>query len=184
MIHLVLGGARSGKTRFGMQAAKMCSDKGFQCVYIATAQPLDDEMSDRIKRHQQERDADNVNWLTTETPLELVTALREFAREDRVIMVDCLTLWLTNHLLLDDSSTVFADPEHRWSKEKQQLLDILPQLPGEIYLISNEVGCGIVPLGEISRRFVDEAGWLHQDIAAIADTVTLVTAGIPMRLKG
>ena len=86
--------------------------------------------------------------------------------------------------MLEDSPTVFTDFDRKWNDEKQALLSVLTELPGEIYLVSNEVGCGIVPLGKINRRFVDEAGWLHQDIAAIADTVTLVTAGIPMKLKG
>lgn len=184
MIHLVLGGARSGKTRFGTQAAKASSDKGHECVYIATAQALDDEMTDRIKRHQDDREEDDINWLTVETPLDLVGALRQYAQDNRVILVDCLTLWLTNHLMLQDSPTIFSNSEHAWRDEKLGLLELLPHLPGEIYLISNEVGHGIVPMGELSRRFVDEAGWLHQDIAAMADTVTLVTAGIPLKLKG
>ncbi|WP_076410240.1 bifunctional adenosylcobinamide kinase/adenosylcobinamide-phosphate guanylyltransferase [Shewanella sp. UCD-KL12] len=184
MIHLILGGARSGKTRHGMTEAKNGHDRGLECVYIATAQALDDEMGERIARHRNDRDLDSIDWLTVETPLRLVEQLREYAREDRAIVVDCLTLWLTNHLVLENSPTVFSGPEHQWAKEKQDLLNALPSLAGEIYLVSNEVGGGIVPLGELNRRFVDEAGWLHQDIAAIADTVTLVTAGIPVKIKG
>lgn len=184
MIHLVLGGARSGKTGYAINAAKACSENGYQCVYIATAQALDDEMNDRITRHKADREADSLDWITVEIRLNLVETLSEYAREDRVILVDCLTLWLTNHLMLEDSPTVFTDCDRKWNDEKQALLSALTELPGEIYLVSNEVGCGIVPLGEINRRFVDEAGWLHQDIATIADTVTKVTAGLPMRLKG
>ena len=180
MIHLILGGARSGKTRFATQAATELSAQGYECVYLATAQALDDEMRDRIARHQVDRAQDTVQWQSFETPFTLVDTLREIARDDRVIVIDCLTLWLTNHLLIEPQSEV----DERWKAVKQSLLHALPTLAGEIYLVSNEVGCGIVPLGELSRRFVDEAGWLHQDIASIADEVVLVTAGLPMRLKG
>lgn len=180
MIHLILGGARSGKTRFATQAATELFSQGYECVYVATAQALDNEMSGRIARHQVDRALDTVQWLTFETPFTLVDTLRDIARNDRVIVIDCLTLWLTNYLLVDPKS----EADERWKQAKCNLLQALPTLPGEVYLVSNEVGCGIVPLGELSRRFVDEAGWLHQDIAAVADEVVLVTAGLPMRLKG
>ena len=198
MIHLVLGGARSGKTRHATEAAAALGAQGYECIYMATAQALDEEMSSRIARHRQDRAEDELEWLTVETPLLLSESLTQYARKNRVIIVDCLTLWLTNRLLANES---LADSEckhdeakespvvavgdgENWPEAKAALLQLLPTLEGEIYLVSNEVGCGIVPLGELNRRFVDEAGWLHQEIARLADSVVLVTAGLPMRLKG
>ncbi len=198
MIHLILGGARSGKTRYATDAAAALSAQGYECIYMATAQALDKEMESRITRHRQDRSEDTLRWITVETPLLLVESLAQYARKDRVIIVDCLTLWLTNQLLAHEP---LADSEHlqdrmkesqscvgldgnNWPEAKAALLELLPTLEGEIYLVSNEVGCGIVPLGELNRRFVDEAGWLHQEIARLADSVVLVTAGLPMRLKG
>lgn len=111
-----------------------------------------------------------------------------------MIIVDCVTLWLTDSCGEQDKAKVSQvsagcvdgedSNEISWSETKAALLKLLPTLAGEIYLVSNEVGCGIVPLGELNRRFVDEAGWLHQDIARLADSVVLVTAGLPMTLKG
>jgi len=198
MIHLVLGGARSGKTRHATEAAAALGAQGYECIYMATAQALDEEMSSRIARHRQDRAEDELEWLTVETPLLLSESLTQYARKNRVIIVDCLTLWLTNRLLANESladseckhdeakeSPVVAVGDGKnWPEAKAALLQLLPTLEGEIYLVSNEVGCGIVPLGELNRRFVDEAGWLHQEIARLADSVVLVTAGLPMRLKG
>jgi len=168
-IELVLGGARSGKSRYAEQQAKSTDQ---QVVYIATATVYDDEMADRVQRHKDDRPS---HWVTIEEPLQLATTLQQHAAEDKCILVDCLTLWVTNLLMLED--------EQKFAAEKQVLLDVLPKLPGKIILVSNEVGQGIVPLGELSRRFVDESGWLHQAIAALADDVTLVVAGIPMPVK-
>lgn len=207
MIHLILGGARSGKTRYATEAAAALSAQGYECIYIATAQALDEEMSSRIARHRQDRAEDVLEWITVETPLLLAESLAQYAAKKRVIIVDCMTLWLTNQLLahetLTDSSAEqgkakecqisagcvggadgMDSNEVSWSGAKAALLKLLPTLEGEIYLVSNEVGCGIVPLGELNRRFVDEAGWLHQEIARLADSVVLVTAGLPMTLKG
>lgn len=207
MIHLILGGARSGKTRYATEAAVTLSAQGYECIYIATAQALDEEMSSRIARHRQDRCDDALEWITVETPLLLAESLTQYAAKNRVIIVDCMTLWLTNQLLAHEPMTDSCGEQDKtkvsqvsagcvggvdgadskeisWSEAKAALLKLLPTLAGEIYLVSNEVGCGIVPLGELNRRFVDEAGWLHQDIARLADSVVLVTAGLPMRLKG
>ena len=180
MIHLVLGGARSGKSRFAESQVLQCvngaeADLAKNCLYFAPAQALDAEMHERIQHHQSQREIDGIAWQTIECPLELTKALETYSTTNSVILVDCLTLWLTNHLMqsMDD-----------WEQVKTRLLKTLSCVPGEVILVSNEVGCGIVPMGELSRRFVDEAGWLHQDIAAIADKVTLVTAGLPLVLKG
>jgi len=177
-IQLVLGGARSGKSRFAEQAAK---ESGLDVVYIATATIYDDEMQQRIDRHINDRPS---HWLTVEEPLQLAQVLQQYSRVDNCILVDCLTLWLSNVLMAEQDQEQ-ADPQGVKSFEiyKKDLLEILASLPGQVILVSNEVGQGIVPMGELSRRFVDEAGWLHQDIARIAQTVTLVVAGLPLQLK-
>ncbi len=169
-VHLVLGGARSGKSSF---AEKMAIESAKEVVYIATATIYDDEMQTRINRHIDDRPA---HWLTIEEPLLLAQTLKQQAAEDKCLLVDCLTLWLSNVLMTEENTKQF-------SAYKEALLTVLPSLPGQIILVSNEVGQGIVPMGELSRRFVDEAGWLHQDIARLAQQVTLVVAGLPMKLK-
>ncbi|MBA33866.1 MAG: bifunctional adenosylcobinamide kinase/adenosylcobinamide-phosphate guanylyltransferase [Oleispira sp.] len=169
-VHLVLGGARSGKSSF---AERLATDSGNEVVYIATATIYDDEMQERINRHVDDRPD---HWLTIEEPLLLAQTLKQHAAEDKCLLVDCLTLWLTNVLMIEQEGRSLAE-------YKEELLGALADLPGKIILVSNEVGQGIVPMGELSRRFVDEAGWLHQDIARIAQNVTLVVAGLPMQLK-
>jgi adenosylcobinamide kinase/adenosylcobinamide-phosphate guanylyltransferase len=183
-VHLVLGGARSGKSRFAEQGA-IESEKNV--VYVATATVYDDEMQQRIDRHIDDRPD---HWLTVEEPLLLAKVLRQYAREDTCLLVDCLTLWLTNVLMIDQElakSTVQGARQldvRSLADYKKELLETLTGLPGQVILVSNEVGQGIVPMGALSRRFVDEAGWLHQDIARMAHNVTLVVAGLPMVLKG
>jgi adenosylcobinamide kinase/adenosylcobinamide-phosphate guanylyltransferase len=167
---LILGGARSGKSAL---AERLALDSGHGVVYIATAQPRDGEMADRIAHHRARRPAD---WACVEEPLALADALRRHARADRCVLVDCLTLWLSN-LLGEADAPCFE-------RERSALHDTLPQLPGEVLLVSNEVGMGVVPMGELSRRFVDEAGRLHQALAAACDRVIFVAAGLPLTLKG
>lgn len=169
MIELVLGGARSGKSRYAEQRAL---DSGRQCFYIATAEARDEEMRRRIETHKQRRAP---GWTTVEAPLDLGGALSRCDGADRCILVDCLTLWITNLL--------HAEPGIDLKACKQELLEVLPRLTADVWLVSNEVGWGIVPMGELSRRFVDEAGWLHQDLARICNRVTLMAAGLPMIVK-
>ena len=174
MIELVLGGARSGKSRYAELTAV---DTRLPLIYIATATVYDDEMRERVGRHQSDRQQQGVAWKTVEEPILLADTIRRYADQECCILVDCLTLWLTNSLLADD-------PEC-WAQQKQALLNLLSEpFAASLLLVSNEVGQGIVPLGELNRRFVDEAGWLHQALAQQADKVTLVTAGLPMTLKG
>ncbi len=167
---LILGGARSGKSQL---AEKMARESGLAVTCIATARAQDAEMSARIAEHRARRP---VHWITVEEPLELAAALRANAAADRCMIVDCLTLWLTN-LLLHPSPELFA-------RERAALLETIPELPGTNILVSNETGMGIVPLGELSRRFNDEAGWLHQELAARCDNVLFTVAGLPITLKG
>lgn len=170
MPELILGGARSGKSRL---AERLATESGLAVTYIATSQPLDGEMSERIAHHRARRPTD---WVLVEEPLELAAVLREHASADQCLLVDCLTLWLTNLLVLDDPA--------RLAEERDALLECLAALPGRLLLVSNETGLGVVPLGELSRRYVDEAGWLHQALAERCERVVFTVAGLPMILKG
>jgi adenosylcobinamide kinase/adenosylcobinamide-phosphate guanylyltransferase len=163
---LILGGARSGKSTLAEQRA---AAGGLELVYVATATAGDQEMSQRIAHHQQRRSA---QWRLVEEPVALAQVLRQQQQPGRCIVVDCLTLWLSNCL-----------HQQCWAQEKSQLLDVLPQLSGHIILVSNETGLGVVPMGELSREFVDEAGFLHQRLAMLCQQVTLVVAGLPLALK-
>ena len=170
MLQLILGGARSGKSRL---AEKLATDSSLAVTYIATSQPLDGEMNARVAHHRARRPAE---WRLIEEPLALARVLRETASAERCLLVDCLTLWLTNLLMLDN-------PE-RLAQEREALLDCLAALPGEVIFVSNETGMGVVPLGELTRRYVDEAGWLHQALAERCQRVVLTVAGLPLTLKG
>ena len=170
MLNLILGGARSGKSRLAEQLA---SDSGLPVTYIATSEPLDGEMNERVRMHRQRRPAD---WGLIEEPLALAAVLRREATEGRCLLVDCLTLWLTNLLMLDN--------DQRLAEERDALLDCLAQLPGTVILVSNETGLGVVPMGELTRRYVDQAGWLHQAVAERCQRVVLTVAGLPLMLKG
>jgi len=169
MRQLILGGARSGKSSYAQQQAE-ASQK--QVIYIATAHAGDHEMRQRIKLHQQQRPDD---WDLVEEQITLADVLKKHDAPDRCLLVDCLTLWLSNLLCHEDESLLL--------QEREKLLNALPDLKGHLLLVSNEVGQGIVPMGELNRRFVDEAGWLHQDLAKYCDKVFWVMAGIATQLK-
>ena len=170
MIQLILGGARSGKSRL---AEKTAQNLKLPVIYVATAQAWDAEMQERIEHHQQQRPAE---WALHEEPLLLAGLLRRIDQAGQTILVDCLTLWMSNLLMQDD-------PELQ-QKECEKLLSILPTLQSHIILVSNETGLGVVPMGQISRKFVDETGRLHQKLGQIADNVIFCVAGFPMILKG
>jgi adenosylcobinamide kinase/adenosylcobinamide-phosphate guanylyltransferase len=169
MPELILGGARSGKSALALRRA---AESGRQVVWIATAEARDDEMAERIARHRAERP---VQWQTVEEPLRLADALRRPTSADFCVVVDCLTLWLTNLLLAEEATLL--------ERETAALLDILPTLSGQIILVANEVGLGIVPENALARRFRDEAGRLNQAVAARCEHVTFVAAGLPLVLK-
>jgi len=168
--HLILGGARSGKSRFAEQAAQTAFQRsnGGKLIYLATACAGDKEMDRRIDHHQQRRGPE---WNLIEEPLALADVINQ-AYDSSTILIDCLTLWLSNCLHNDC-----------WVKQRSNLLDALANTPANVIMVSNEVGSGIIPLGELSRQFVDESGWLHQQIASIASDVSLVIAGLEMPLK-
>ncbi|CAO3419558.1 bifunctional adenosylcobinamide kinase/adenosylcobinamide-phosphate guanylyltransferase [Azospirillum doebereinerae] len=165
---LVLGGARSGKSRY---AEGLVTALGGPRVYIATARVWDDEMAERVAAH---RDGRGPGWTTVEEPLDLVGALHRHAADGTGVLVDCLTLWLTNVLMAE------AEVE----AETAALVAALTGLPGRVVLVSNEVGLGIVPDNALARRFRDHAGRLHQAVAAVAPRVVLTVAGLPIFAKG
>lgn len=162
----ISGGARSGKSRYAQNLAESLSPRP---IYLATAQALDSEMQQRIVRHQQDRDA---RWDNVEEPLDLAGALRRHDGEGHVILVDCLTLWLSNMM--------FADQDI--SEQRAALCALLPTLRATLIFVSNEVGMGIVPDNALSRSFRDEAGRLNQDIAALSHQAYFMVSGLPLRL--
>ena len=172
---LVLGGARSGKSR---TAQELVSASGLPPTLIATAQALDDEMRHRIGRHRAQRPQ---SWQTVEAPNALAAALR--AQAPAIIVVDCLTLWLSNALLLDFDEARPSAPLPRWDEERSALLGWLAEYRGAALFVSNEVGSGIVPASALARRFQDEQGRVNQEMAAVCESVTLVVAGIAMPVK-
>lgn len=178
--HLVVGGARSGKTRHALELAESASrQRGVPVVYVATAESGDDEMAERIARHRAERPQ---AWSTLEAPSSLAQALRSVA-PDAVIVIDCLTLWLSNALLLDFDESKPRAGLATWALECDALLGFLGDFTGATIMVSNEVGCGIVPMSALARRFQDEQGRLNQVVAALCERVTWVVAGIPVAIK-
>ena len=178
---LVLGAARSGKTNHAILLAQALSSK-LKCgvTYVATAQALDPEMTKRIELHRAERPS---TWSTLEASRDLAQALRSID-DGRIIIIDCLTLWLSNALLADFDEVRPTATLISWQRERSSLLQWLAEFRGNVFLVSNEVGAGIVPMSAMSRRFQDEQGRINQAIAAVCDAVTLVVAGIPVEIKG
>jgi len=170
----ILGGARSGKSSYAEQLAKA---SGLEVVYIATALVFDDEFAERIRHHRERRPVD---WLLVESPFFLADTLRNYARVDRFLLVDCLTLYLSQWFCADCRPPQGTS----WQQERDALLASLANLPGQIALVSNEVGLGIVPMGEINRSFQDEAGRLNQAVAAVCEHAMFMVAGLPLKLKG
>lgn len=177
----IFGGARSGKSAY---AEELAAHSGKPVVYVATAQAGDAEMYARIAHHRTRRDK---GWTTVEEPFALGTALREWSRPGNVVLVDCLTVWLSNLLFCDNREYpeigVIVPPE-RFLHERDALLSAIEGSPGDVILVSNEVGMGIVPQGAVSRWFVDEAGRLNQGAAKHCDRAVWVAAGMPLVLKG
>lgn len=169
-VTLVLGGARSGKSAFAQAAGEaLAAELGRTPVMIVTAQAFDAEMEERIARHQADR---GDRWSTVEAPRELVAALRGLPPRS-VAVVDCLTLWISNLMLGD----------HDLAVEAAALVEAVQAFDGDLWLVSNEVGWGVVPDNALARRFRDEAGRLHQHLAGVASRVDLVVAGLSLRMK-
>jgi adenosylcobinamide kinase / adenosylcobinamide-phosphate guanylyltransferase len=167
-VTLILGGARSGKSRFAERLVEEAAGSG---TYCATAEAGDAEMAARIAEHRARRSS---FWRTIEVPLDLTAAIDTHAEPDRPMLIDCLTLWLTNLLAAD---RIVAH-------EREALCGALRDMAGPVVLVANEVGLGLVPETPLGRRFRDEAGRLNQAVAAIAGRVVFVAAGLPLVLKG
>jgi adenosylcobinamide kinase/adenosylcobinamide-phosphate guanylyltransferase len=163
----VLGGARSGKSRYAQARAEAIAGRHH---FVATAEAFDDEMRDRITRHRADRDA---RWQTVEAPRDLPAVLDALNAPDAVVLVDCLTLWLSNLILADTDL----------GRTEAELYHAINGFAGHIVLVSNEVGLGIVPANALARRFRDAAGRLNQAVATVAAEVVLLTAGLPLTLK-
>jgi len=182
-ISLVLGGARSGKSRLAENMAKQAESQGLTVCYLATAQAHDKEMQQRITQHQADRPQ---HWPLVESPLYLAQSLAQAIKTSDCVLVDCLTLWLSNCLCQQEKEI--------YKQQKNALMQFLQNFVSEtqaskavkakrIIFVSNEVGHGIVPMGELSRQFVDQAGWLHQELAVLASQVDFILAGLPLNLK-
>ena len=178
---LVLGGARSGKSAY---AEKLALESGREVVYIATARAGDGEMTKRIANHRASRPA---HWTTVEEPMYLARAIERWSSPERLVLVDCLTLWLTNLIFSVDQDCPevgIIDLPEIFYEQCDALMGALHNARGDVLLVSNEVGMGIVPYGAISRCFTDEAGRLNQSIAAACDRALFMVAGMPLTLKG
>lgn len=172
MIHLILGGARSGKSSHAENLAKQSGDK---VIYVATATADDKEMEIRICHHKKSRPPE---WRLIEEPFLLSSILNQHKDEKSVLLIDCLTLWLSNWLCKK-----IISQQSNWEEECSRFLESLKESNNTIFIVSNEVGSGIVPMGELSREFSDKAGRLNQKVASVADKVTFVVAGLPLQLK-
>lgn len=178
---LIFGGARSGKSAYAERTA-LTSSK--EIVYVATARVGDAEMETRINLHKQQRDP---SWIVVEEPLNLASAVTSWSSPRRVVLIDCLTVWLSNltfakHQCFPEVGPI--DPPAEFDHHRSCFLKALQDAPGDLIMVSNEVGAGVVPLGAISRWFVDESGRLNQAVAQQCERVVLVAAGLPLILKG
>ena len=179
MIHFVLGGARSGKSRFAeQQTSALAEIKDKQLVYIATATVIDTEMDSRISKHQYDR---GDNWQLIECPLALAEQLTDLDKNS-VYLLDCLTLWLNNQLYAVDEASRPEQSQHLQTQIDKLIVSLMSST-ADLVIVSNEIGLGVIPMGESTRLYVDYCGWLNQKVAEVADKVTLVTAGIPLRIK-
>jgi len=169
---IVIGGCRSGKSRYAQAYAESISPD--RRIFVATCVPNDEEMRDRIARHRLQRDA---SWTTVETPIQLPEAITAHSRKAAVVLADCLTLWITN-LLMQPAEAAFIEEHIEKLAEAVRLADC------PVILVSNEVGTGIVPENKLARQFRDLVGLANQRLAACADKVVWIVAGIPVRIKG
>ncbi|MEZ5691932.1 MAG: bifunctional adenosylcobinamide kinase/adenosylcobinamide-phosphate guanylyltransferase [Rickettsiales bacterium] len=166
-ITFIIGGARSGKS---WHAEQIAISRGKKKIYIATAEPIDEEIKNRILLHQKRRGSE---WITTESPIELPKQVENLSNSDNLLLIDCLTLWINNLLYNNKNVTRYTN----------NLIESLKKTQSDVIIVSNEVGIGITPDNQIARQFRDYAGILHQQIAEISNSVILMVAGIPMVIK-
>ncbi len=178
---LIIGGARSGKSAYAEQLA---TASGKEIVYIATAQAGDEEMQQRIAHHRQRR---ATHWQTVEEAIALGDAIERYSAPTTLVLVDCLTVWLSNLLFAENREFPeigMIDPPSCFAAQRSRFLQSIKDAAGDVVLVTNEVGQGVVPQGAISRWFVDEAGRLNQETAVHCDRVVMIVAGLPLVLKG
>jgi adenosylcobinamide kinase/adenosylcobinamide-phosphate guanylyltransferase len=168
---LVLGGARSGKSSFSLDT---CNNMEGEHIFIATAQALDDEMEERINKHKADRGR---KWMTIEEPVEIAARLRKLDKDDAILLLDCLTLWLNNIFMENESDT-----DEIYGKI-DEVIELLKDVKGRIVIVSNEVGMGIVPENRLSREYRDASGYMNREIGEVACKVVIHFAGLPIILK-
>ncbi len=189
MAELILGGQRSGKSARAeaLAVAWLAAAPQRQAVFIATAQPWDEEMRQRISRHQSDRAERLPGMQTVEAPLALAEAVMQHSQAKTLVVVDCLTLWLSNLLMPPESGPLAAlrrPPECDLSVCIGGFLSAIETAPGPVVVVSNEIGLGVIPMGAEVRAYVDALGRLNQQVAAVCQRVTLMAAGLPLSLKG
>ncbi|MDP2256799.1 MAG: bifunctional adenosylcobinamide kinase/adenosylcobinamide-phosphate guanylyltransferase [Polaromonas sp.] len=183
---LILGGQKSGKSRRAELLARqwLAQSPSHDALLVATAQPWDDEMRERIARHQRDR-AERVPGLRTlEEPLQLAQALAQHGSPRTLVVVDCLTLWLTNWLMPAENNESNSDVAQYPREQAAMLLEAIQTSAGPVVLVGNEIGLGVIPMGRETRAFVDALGMLNQAVAQACERVTLMAAGLPLTLKG
>ncbi len=182
---LILGGQRSGKSRRAETLARgwLVQSPAHKAVMIATAQPWDTEMHERIRRHQQDRAERVPGMFTVEEPLQLAQAISQHSNAQTLVVVDCLTLWLTNLLMPAESPGQKTPPAHDPREQSAMLLGAIGVAAGPLVLVGNEIGLGVIPMGRETRDFVDALGRLNQEVAQACERVTLMVAGLPLVLK-
>ena len=170
-VTLVTGGARSGKSKFAYDLAHFMGERR---AYIATAEPLDEEMRERIRKHQEER---GIGWETIEEPINLADVLKNVGGKYGVVLIDCITLWISNllHYYENDENCIMDDIE--------KFIDICKEMDQNLIIVSNEVGMGIVPENRLARLFRDISGWTNQMLGDIASSVYLIVSGLSLRIK-
>ncbi|MBQ0133195.1 MAG: bifunctional adenosylcobinamide kinase/adenosylcobinamide-phosphate guanylyltransferase [Comamonas sp.] len=181
----LIGGQKSGKTRRAEQMARdwLDADAQHEAVYLATGQAWDAEMRQRIARHQTDRTARVPGMRTAEAPLHLAQALQSYSQPQTLIVVDCLTMWLTNWMMPAPESESNQPLALDWQGQRALFLEVLGQCPGPVVVVGNEIGLGVIPMGEQVRAFVDALGVLNQEVARACASVTLMAAGLPLALK-
>jgi adenosylcobinamide kinase / adenosylcobinamide-phosphate guanylyltransferase len=181
---LILGGQKSGKSRRAEQLAQQWLSRSTEhrAVLVATARPWDDEMRERIRRHQQDRAERVPGMVTVEEPLQLARALTQHSTANTLVVVDCLTLWLTN-LLMPAPGLELEAPAQAAREQAALLVKAIASAVGPVVMVGNEIGLGVIPLGRETRAFVDALGQLNQQVAAACARVTLMAAGLPLTLK-
>ena len=186
---LILGGQKSGKSRRAELLAQgwLAQSRHHRALLVATGQPWDDEMRQRIARHQSDRAVRVPGMATVEEPLDLAGAVHQYSTPHTLLVVDCLTLWLTNWTMpAEDRPEKFKPnqpPGHGWSAQAALFLEAIESAPGPVVLVGNEIGLGVIPLGREVRAFVDALGQLNQQVAQVCARVTLMAAGLPLILK-